>query len=207
MHRDPRDNNLRLLKFAGRQGGYFTAAQALEAGYSYRQQHFHKNRGNWQEIEYGIYRLFTYPETENEELIRWSLWSRNQKGDIQAVVSHDTALAIHEIGDAMPSHIHLTVPHSFRKKVHGGCVLHKVNLSPEDIEKRQGFYVTTPIRTLLDVAESGLAQEQLLAAIKDTIGRGIVRVKHLREKKMSDVARKNIDNALNGLGIGEIGGI
>ena len=33
----------------------------------------------------------------------WSQWSRNQKGVPQAVVSHDTALTVHELSDVMPA--------------------------------------------------------------------------------------------------------
>ena len=45
--RGPRD---RLWHVASRQRGYFTAAQALQAGYSYQAQQFHRQRGldpNW----------------------------------------------------------------------------------------------------------------------------------------------------------------
>ena len=203
MNRDPRDNQLKLLKFAAAQGGYFTAAQALASGYTYRQQHFHKSRGNWQEIEHGIYRLFIYPEMPHEDLIRWSLWSRNQKGEPQAIVSHDTALALYELGDVMPGRIHLTVPPGFRKRVPGGCVVHKARLAPDDIAQRQGFKVTTPLRTIVDVADAHLAPEQLQLALNDALSRGVIRRKHLLEKQMSETARRNIMNALNGLDDGD----
>ena len=39
MRRDPQDTAQRLYEIASAQGGYFTSAQALEAGYTYRQQH------------------------------------------------------------------------------------------------------------------------------------------------------------------------
>lgn len=206
MNRDPRDNQLNLLKYAAPQGGYFTAAQARDAGYTYRQQHYHKNRGNWQEIEHGLYRLYIYPETEHEDLIRWSLWSRNQKGEPQAVVSHDTALALHELGDVMPGKVHLTVPPGFRKKVPGGCILHKAVLSPEEIDYRQGFRITKPIRTLVDVADANLAPEQLQIALSDAINKGIVRKKHILERQMSDTARRNIMKALRNIESGEKNG-
>lgn len=203
MNRDPRDNLRNLMEYINAQAGYFTAAQALKAGYTYRQQHHHKTRGNWQEIEHGLYRLFIYPETEYEDLIRWILWSRNQKGEPQAVVSHDTALVLHEIGDVMTGRVHLTVPTGFRKKVTGGCVLHKTMLAPEDVQQRTGFKITTPIRTLIDVAHTNLAPDQLEAALTDALRKGIVRRKYLVEKDMSDTARKNIMAALDRIDRGE----
>lgn len=203
MNRDPRDNQLNLLKYAALQGGYFTAAQARAAGYTYRQQHYHKNRGNWQEIEHGLYRIFIYPEMEHEDLIRWSLWSRNQKGEPQAVVSHDTALTLHGLGDVMPGRVHLTVPPAFRKKPPGGCVLYKATLFAEDLEQRQGFRATKPLRTLIDVADANLAPEQLQLALNDALNRGIVRKKYLLERQMSDTARRNIMKALVNIDSGE----
>jgi len=45
----------------------------------------------------GLSRLPDYPPGEREDLIRWSLWSHNRQGFSQAVVSHETALAVHEL--------------------------------------------------------------------------------------------------------------
>jgi predicted transcriptional regulator of viral defense system len=116
MRRDPQDTAQKLYEVASGQGGYFTSAQALAVGYSYRQQHYHARRGNWRKIERGIYRLRDYPPTEREDLIRLTLWSHNQQGEAQAVVSHATALSVHEMSDVMPANIHLTVPkRGFRK--------------------------------------------------------------------------------------------
>ena len=55
--RHPQENAQALYEIAAEQGGYFTAAQAREAGYAYSQQHYHCNRGNWQRVERGIFRL------------------------------------------------------------------------------------------------------------------------------------------------------
>src|SRR5262249_14981251 len=52
---------------------------------------------------------------------------------------------------------------------------------PKDIEERAGFSVTTPLRTLLDVADSGVPEEQLQKAVADALARGLVRRKQLLE--------------------------
>ena len=80
MKRDSLENAQELYRIADAQGGYFTAAQALQVGYAYSQQHFHLRRGSWLRVDRGIFRLRDYPPGEREDLIRWSLWSRNQKG-------------------------------------------------------------------------------------------------------------------------------
>jgi hypothetical protein len=55
--RHPQQNAQALYEVAAEQGGYFTAAQAREAGYAYSQQHYHRSRGNWLPIDRGIFRL------------------------------------------------------------------------------------------------------------------------------------------------------
>lgn len=196
MQQDPQDNARRLYQIAAAQGGYFTAAQARQVGYAYSQQHFHVLRGNWLRIDRGLFRLRDFPPGEREDLIRWSLWSRNQKGMPQAVVSHDIALTVHALSDVMPSRVHLTVPTGFRKKVPPGCVLHMADLVPGDVEHRTGYDVTTPLRTLLDVADSPLSQEHLDKAVFDALERGLVQRHLLETAPCSHEARRRLDQAL-----------
>ena len=200
MQRDPQDNARLLYETAAAQGGYFTAAQALEVGYAYSQQHYHVERGNWLRVEHGLFRLRDFPAGEREDLIRWSLWSRNQKGVPQAVVSHETALTVHELSDLMPARIHLTVPPGFRKEVPPGCVLHKGRLAPGDVEARAGYQVTTPLRTLVDVADSPLSQEHLDAAVREALERGLVRRRQLESIISSPQARRRLDLSLAAFG-------
>lgn len=196
MKRDPRETERALLGLAREQGGYFTAAQALSVGYTYRQQNFHKNRSNWMYIDHGVYRLRNYPGSEHEDLIRWSFWSRNRKGEFQATVSHNAALAIHELGDVMPGKIHLTVPPGFRKRALGGCILHRAALAPHEIERRGGFCVTTPLRTLMDAANSPLSPDLLESAVRDALGRGMVWTKQLLAAVLPKKAEDRLKTAL-----------
>ena len=196
MKRDSLDNARRLYQIASAQGGYFTAAQALRSGYAYSQQHFHVERGNWLRVDRGIFRLHDYPPGKREDLIRWSLWSRDRQGTPQAVVSHETALTVHELSDIMPAWVHLTVPQGFRKRIPPGCVLHKASLVPGDTETRTGYRVTTPLRTLLDVAESPLSQEHLDAAVGDALERGLIRRRLLENASCSPQARHRLNRAL-----------
>ena len=199
MKRDPQDNARSLYRAAATQGGYFTAAQALQAGYAYSQQHFHVSRGNWLKIDRGLFRLRDHPAAEREDLIRWSLWSRNRDGTPQAVVSHDTALTIHGISDVMPAQVHLTVPPGFQKNVPPGCVIHKAKLAPDDVERRNGYQVTSPLRTLLDVADSPLSQEHLNAAVRDALDRGLTRRFLLEAAPCSPKVRSRLNQALAAL--------
>ncbi len=205
MKRDPRETERALIEIAKEQEGYFTAAQALSVGYSYRQQHHHKNHGNWEYIDHGVYRLRTYPESEHEDLIRWSLWSRNRRGESQATISHETALAIHELGDVMPSKAHLTVPPGFRKKIPGGCIIHKATLQPEEIEHRRGFNVTTPLRTLLDIAHSPISQDLFEGAVRDALDRGVVQSKQLLSNALPENSQSKLRAAIETIEHMEVG--
>jgi predicted transcriptional regulator of viral defense system len=173
----------KLFEIADSQAGYFTAKQAIEAGYDYRLQHYHRERGHWITEGHGLFRLSRYPKGEHEDLACMSLWSRNREGVPQAVVSHETALRIHGLSDLMPEKVHLSVPKGFRKRPPKGVVLHKADLADRDVEAWDGFGVTTPLRTVLDVTRSReISPEHLESAVREAIARGLVRRKRLREE-------------------------
>ena len=135
---DRQDLRRRLAVLAAAQSGYFTAAQALALGYSYQAQKFHADHGNWLRVERGLFRLTEWPVGAHDDLVRWSLWARGR-----AVVSHDTALAVHGLGEANPATVHLTVPPSFRSSA-AGVVLHRAVIDDEDVWQYEGFRVTQP---------------------------------------------------------------
>jgi predicted transcriptional regulator of viral defense system len=175
MARSGKDAARALAALAHEQGGYFTTKQAIQAGYGYRHLDYHETAGNVERVGHGLYRLPTVPPAEHDDLIRLSLWSRNQKDLPQAVVSHESALVLHDLTDLLPDHTHITVPPMFRKPAPHGVVLHKAVLERNEIEERAGFRVTTPLRTLLDAAAGGVSQEQLEKAVEGALSRGLVR--------------------------------
>jgi len=159
----------RLYALAESQGGYFTSADASALGYTTSHQHFHAKQGNWVRVDRSIYRLKNFPSTGHEDLIRWWLWSR-KKG----AISHESAAAVYGLGDVLPAKTHLTVPPDFRKKAAAGVVLHKALLGEKDAEMREGFRVTTPLRTILDLARGHLDQERLTAVTRDAMRKGLL---------------------------------
>lgn len=124
---------------------------------------------------HGLYRLPDLPPSEHDDLIRLTLWSRDRHDQPQAIVSHESALVLHDLSELLPARTHLTVPQGFRKKAPQGIVLHRNHLAASDIEEHQGFRVTTPGRTLLEVARSDMSQEQLAKAVGEAMERGLVR--------------------------------
>jgi hypothetical protein len=164
-----------LFEIIEQQQGYFTAKQAAEAGYRLGSQAHHVKAGNWLRVERGIYRLARFPGSMEEQYVIYSLWSRNRAGEPVGVYSHETALSIHELSDANPARLHMTVPPSFRRTPSRPKVvlLHRARLGSSEIEQRQGFAVTKAIRAVADVAAAG-KQEFAEQALREGTKRGVV---------------------------------
>src|SRR5262245_64187480 len=112
----------RLFEIASPQEGYFTTRQAAEAGYSPQLLLKHVRAGRIARIRRGIHRLVHFPAGEHEELMTAWLWSESA-----GVVSHQSALALHGLSDALPARLHLTLPSAWRGRrfrVPAGVVLH-----------------------------------------------------------------------------------
>ncbi len=193
-----RERRNQLAELASGQEGFFTAAQAVEAGYSYRLQHLHHHAGNWEKVGHGVYRLPHFPLPTRADLITLSLWSRRRSGEVQAVASHETALSIYELSDVLPAKNHLTVPPGFRKPNPPASVLHRAKLEVGDWKDHGGYRVTTPLRTLCDVAEDALGEDLLHQAVAEAIERGLVRRKALETARpsLSERGRARMQRAL-----------
>lgn len=174
-YRSNQQAELELRGVAEAQGGYFTSREAATAGYGYSHLTYHVGTGRFERVAHGTYRLSTVPVSPHDELIRLSLWSRDSQDRPQAVASHVTALTVHGLTLLLPEKAHLTVPLGFRKKPPMGCVLHRDDLARSDIDPREGFSVTTPLRTLIDAALSmDVPQDELARAVRSALERGMV---------------------------------
>ncbi len=174
----------RLYTVAEGQQGYFTAKQAVEAGFDPRNHPYHVRVGNWIKERRAIYRLARFPPADRPDLIKWSLWSQGRKKSATGTFSHETALALYELSDANPAKLHMTVPAGFRRMVPipKGLVLHRRTLNEEDIELRHGYQVTRPLRTLADLVEEGRVSPDILRqAAREAQDRGLVRLSVVRQ--------------------------
>jgi predicted transcriptional regulator of viral defense system len=175
-----------LFAIAESQDGYFTMAQALEAGFARSTHSYHVKQGNWLREHRGIYRLRQYPQTEHGHLVLWSLWSRDRHGEPQGVYSHTTVLALRDLSDANPSKLHMTVPPGFRRngETPAVLVLHKSRLEPREVIRERGYAVTTVMRAILDSAQSGDADADMLEqALAEGLRRGLVARMEVKQAK------------------------
>jgi predicted transcriptional regulator of viral defense system len=196
MPADRRDLRRRLFALAADQAGYFTAAQAKAVGYSYPAQAHHVGAGNWIRVDRGIFRLADWVPGIHDELARWHLWSKGR-----GVVSHDSALGVHEVGEFESPRIHLTVPPGFRMR-DDALILHTADLPEEDVEVGPGFRVTTLVRSLIDVAAEHADEDQLARAVDEALARGTItrRLLRARAEAVDPLAALRIERALGLLG-------
>ena len=166
------------VDFEDVQQGYFTAKQAIAAGFDQHNHPYHVRAANWIRKRRGIYRLALFPPADRPDLVIWSLWARDRKGTSQGTFSHETALSIYELSDAMPAALHMTVPPGFRRMapIPKGLTLHRGSPIKEDIEDRHGYQLTRPLRTLADLLEEGRISPDLLRqAVQEAFERGLIR--------------------------------
>ena len=162
----------KLAGVATAQEGSFTTKQAAAAGYSPQLLIKHIRAGRISRMRRGIYRLVHFPAGEHEDLIAAWLWS-----DQAGVISHHTALALHDLSDALPSKVHLTLPQAWRRRrlrVPPGVVIHHANVPPDDLAWFGAAPTTNPRRTLNDCAREALAPDLLRHAAQQAIRRGLV---------------------------------
>lgn len=167
----------KLFKIAESQQGYFTYKQALSAGYYRDAACFHARSGEWLRKKRGIYRLARFPMADRPDLVLWSLWSTDREGRVQGVYSYQTALSLYEITDVNPAKLHMTVSPKFRKfnSPPKGIVLHRAELKEPEIKKHQGYYVTTPLKTLQDMFSAQLMDaNEVKLAVKQAVRLGIM---------------------------------
>jgi len=162
----------RLFEIAAGQEGLFTTKQAAEAGYSPQLLVHYVHIGRALRVRRGIYRLVHFPAGEHEELV--AAWLGFERA---GVVSHQTALALHGLSDALPAHIHLTLPAAWRRRrfrAQAGVVLHHADVPPEDRSWFGPLPATNARRSLNDCAREALSPDLLRQAARQALGRGLV---------------------------------
>jgi predicted transcriptional regulator of viral defense system len=167
-----RPNRARLFELASEQRGYFTAAQARTCGFSKALLAHHAKSGRFLRVRQGLYRFREYPSSPREDVI--AAWLAT--GKEVAAVSHESALDMLGLSDAVPEVVHLTVPRAKRyRSASPGVAIHTTTrrLGKSDVVVRHGIRVTAAARSIIDAAETGTAPEQITAAVGQALDRGM----------------------------------
>jgi len=169
------DKLQQLYEVAAAQAGYFTAAQARAIGYSARSLVHHVAAGHVDRVNRGFYRLAGIPADPHEDVVAAWLKQASRGG----VISHDTALALYELAPSRSHEIHLTLSRERRPRTPrpaGGVALHTttVPLRRDEVATRFGVQITSPARTIADVADIGADPSVVIAAAGRALASGLV---------------------------------
>jgi predicted transcriptional regulator of viral defense system len=162
----------RLFEAAVGQDGYFTTKQAADAGYYPQLLLKYLKNGRVTRVRRGVYRIVHFPAGEHEDLATLWLWSEKK-----AVFSHETALMLHDLSDALPRKVHLTLPASWAKRrlrIPKGVLVHHDDVRRNELVDVGAVPVTNVRRTLLDCAGAHVSPEILEVAIKQAQARGLI---------------------------------
>ena len=194
----------RLFELAAGQAGHFTAAQARELGYSARSLVHHVAAGHVERVSRGFYRLVGVPASPHEDIV--AAWLR--LAPRRAVVSHDTALALYDLAPSRSQEIHLTLPRRYRPRAPqstSAVALHTtiVPLRRDEVTNRFGVQLTSPARTIADVADIGTDPSVVIEATLRAISTGLLSLRELRAatKRRSARVRQLVARALQEVGL------
>lgn len=160
-----------LFGFAVGQAGYFTAAQAREAGYSLQLLQHHLKHGSLERAGRGIFRFVRFPATDEGDLVVPWLWSERR-----GIVSHESALHVHDLADALPARIHLTLPTADagrRLRIPPNVAVSYDDIPAEEIVQRGPVPVTSALRTLRDCVAAHVTPEWIQQAVERGLRRGL----------------------------------
>src|SRR4051812_2476838 len=130
-----------------RQRGVFSRAQVLAAGGTDKVIRARLASGRWRRVTAGVYRFpVARPAFEQE------LWAAVLAAGRSAVVSHESAAALHGFLGFPPGPRVVTVPHSGCARLPGITVHQITDLTAEWCTDLGGLPVSTPARTFVDLA-------------------------------------------------------
>jgi len=170
-----------LYEIAAAQEGYFSTRQAAYAGYSRPLLYHHVQAGRVQSVRYSIYRLAHFPPGDHEDLVAIWLWS-----DRKGVFGYETAFALHNLSDALPSKIHLILPLAWktrRFRFPSDVMAHYADVPPSERSWISAVPVTSPARTVNDCAAGRVPPELVDQAIRQGIARGLFDSKMIADAK------------------------
>lgn len=159
----------KLAEVAKYQKGYIATYQLDVSGQLLRH---HEQANRLERVMRGIYRLTHFPAEEDEQLVVAYLWSKEQ-----GTISHESALSVHDLSDALPKKIHLTLPEDqrrVRRKTPEWLELHFADIPDDDKDWYDVVPVTRPDRTLVDVAIDRIELDLLRQAVEEAKERRMV---------------------------------
>jgi very-short-patch-repair endonuclease len=160
---------------AARQHGVVARSQLLEIGYGVDAIRHRVATGRLHPVRRGVYAV------GRAQLTRYGRWTAAVLAcGPEAVLSHESAAALWEIAGEHPGPISVSLPVHGRSRPPGLRVHRRATLAGRDLTEHHGIPVTSPIRTLIDLA-TVLDSSRLEAAVNAADKRELVDPEVLRE--------------------------
>lgn len=152
-----------LLEVAAPQHGLFTLEQAAEVGVGDAQVRQMAARDVLERRSQGVYRIRAVPFNERSEYMEAVLWARGR-----GIVAGESAIALWDLADVNPRHIHLALPHGYRPRRKGGELyrLHHMHLEPDEIDQMDGIPLVTPAVAIHQATTSGTPDDLIEQAVR-----------------------------------------
>lgn len=173
------DLRARLADLAESQWGLLTTAQAAPLGVNTKKLQRLTEHGVLVRLRYGVYRLTGVPDSPAEPIrAEWlALEPARTVGDRigdevpLGIVSHRSAADLHRLGDLDADYIEFTI--LARRGTRSPEVrFHRAALTPADWTLIDGLPVTTPTRTIADLAAARTDGGHLASVVRDALLQG-----------------------------------
>lgn len=167
-----------VARLASQQHGVFTRAQVKALGASRGMIGHRLDASRWERCSRDVLRLAGVPTSWKRSLLAACLaWGA------LAVASHRAAAALWRLAGFEPGVIELTVPHRWDRAVPG--IVHRNALERRDATVVDAIPVTTPARTLIDLAAVA-PMPSVEEALDDALRRRLVTIPRLRLRLRGD---------------------
>lgn len=159
-----------LWEVAVDQYGYVTSKDARRLGVNTVELGKLAARGQIEHVSYGIYRFPQLPVTPLDSYMLATLWAAGR-----GVLSHDTALDLHEVCDINPSKLHITVP-GRRPERRGGehYVVHSEPLGDGEVTWHEAIPIVTVAKAIEQGIAVGVSSHLLTQALQTARDRGAI---------------------------------
>lgn len=177
------DYEIEMADIAASQWGLITARQALEVGATSNVLTRLADKGALERVTHGVYRISGAPPSSLDDLrADWLAldpgthasdrrWGGLELGEPLAIVSHRSAARLHDLGDIDADDHEFTL--AVRKQTRRtGVKIHRLPIAEDDWTLVDGLPVTTPLRTIDDLASAHIDGGHLASIVRDAIATG-----------------------------------
>jgi predicted transcriptional regulator of viral defense system len=169
------------------QHGLVTTADLAEAGLRPRTLVDYERRGLAERVAQGVYRLLGVPQGPMGELMAAAMWPMGL-----GVLSHETALDLHDLCDVNPARIDVTVPPRYRthRLVPALYRLHRAELDAAEQTFVRGVPVVSPARAIADGIASGVRPGLIEQALRTASEQALITDDQLRTLNATATLRR-----------------